>query len=179
MVDITLANRRFIFTLAYGLLSAALMLIHLLPLSFGPRWPGPDLLAAITFAWVLRRPMYVPITLVAAIFLMADVLFMRPLGLWTALMVLSVEFLRLREPSMREKPFPVEWISVATALLLAVASYHLILTIALVNPPPLAMSFVQYLLTVLCYPVVILVSRYVFGVTKMTPNDTDAMGRPR
>lgn len=179
MVDTTFVNRRLIFVLAYLCLAAGLMLLNLMPISVGTRWPGPDLLVVITFAWVLRRPRYVPVTIVAIVFLMADILFMRPLGLWAALMVLSVEFLRLREPSMREKPFPVEWASVATTLLIATVAYRLILTISLVDPPAISLTFLQYVLTVLAYPVVILVSRFIFGVNKMTLSQTDATGRQR
>ncbi len=179
MVDVALSNRRTIYSLVYVGLALALMIFHLLPVSVGFGWPGPDLLVAITFAWVLRRPRSVPVVLVAAVFLFADILFMRPPGLWAALMVLSVEFLRLRERNMRERQFPVEWASMAVTLLLAVVAYRIILLVALIEPPALALTFVQYVMTVLCYPLVILASRYLFGITKMTPNDTDAMGRPR
>ncbi|MEL7116204.1 MAG: rod shape-determining protein MreD, partial [Pseudomonadota bacterium] len=110
MAEPSPTRERWRFGATYAALVFGLMLIHLVPLSVGPgRIPGPDLLICITLAWVLRRPHYVPVLLVAALFLMADILFMRPLGLYAALVVLAVEFLRARAGQTREQTFPAEW----------------------------------------------------------------------
>ena len=64
---------------AFVALSLALIFVHLLPLETVPRkWAPPDILLAFAFAWVLRRPDYVPALLVAGVFLMADLLLQRP-----------------------------------------------------------------------------------------------------
>ena len=77
-------------------LALVLIFIKLLPLDFQPRvWAGPDLLVALTFAWVLRRPEFVPALTVGLVFLLADLLFLRPPGLFAALMVLGTQTLKL------------------------------------------------------------------------------------
>jgi rod shape-determining protein MreD len=49
--------------------------------------------------------------------LLADLLFLRPPGLWAAIVVLGHEFLRNREQGLRDMPFFVEWGLVASLLL--------------------------------------------------------------
>jgi rod shape-determining protein MreD len=52
----------------YAALAFALLFLRMLPLgSVAGAWPGPDLLVCLTFAWVLRRPDYAPVLLVAAV----------------------------------------------------------------------------------------------------------------
>ena len=67
-------------------LSTALLMLFLNLLPLGPVslvLPAPDLLIGLTLCWTMRRPDYVPLGLVALVFFLADVLHMRPLGLWT------------------------------------------------------------------------------------------------
>src|SRR6056297_633829 len=93
----TLPTGRWRYWLLFLAIAAVLFFVQLLPLDLQPgRFPGPDVLLLLAIAWVLRRPDFVPVLLVAAVFLLADILFMRPLGLWTALVVLGMEFLRAR-----------------------------------------------------------------------------------
>ena len=57
-------------------LAAAIGFAQLLPLHPGPgRIPGPDVLMALAFAWVVMRPDYVPLALLVAVFFLADILF--------------------------------------------------------------------------------------------------------
>ena len=57
----------------YAALALALLFLRLLPLgSIAGAWPGPDLLVCLTFAWVLRRPDYTPVLLIAAVLLLED-----------------------------------------------------------------------------------------------------------
>lgn len=66
----------------YVLLAFAVVFLHLLPLNTRPdRWPFPDVMIALTFAWVLRRPDYVPMLVVAMVMLISDLLLQRPPGL--------------------------------------------------------------------------------------------------
>lgn len=171
---------RWLFGLGYAAIIASLILVNLLPLAIIPgRFPGPDLMVCVTFAWVLRRPHFVPTPVVAVLFLVADMAFMRPIGLWAAIVVMAVEFLRSREPGTRERPFPVEWGIVAAVLLTMTLAYRSIQAVFLVDQVALGLEFSQFIITVLCYPAVVLITRVIFGVTKMTPNQTDAQGRPR
>ena len=180
MADHNLTANRWVYGTAYFGVISVLALFSILPTHIGPDgYPGPDLLIGVTFAWVLRRPQYVPTLLVAFVFLLADMLFMRPPGLWTALVVLAVEFLRAREAGSREQPFLVEWAIVAGVLLAITLANRLVLAVFLVNQAGLGLTLLQFFVTVLSYPVIALLSRLLFGVARMTPGETDARGRPR
>ncbi len=180
MADTSFASNRWIYGGAYIGVMTAIMLVHILPVRIGPQnLPGPDLMIAVTFAWVLRRPQYIPTLLVALVFLVADMLFLRPPGLWTALVVLAVEFLRAREASAREQAFPLEFALIAGTVLAITLVYRLILTMFLVVQAGFGLSLLQVATTLLSYPLIVLLSRSLFGVAKMTPGETDARGRPR
>jgi rod shape-determining protein MreD len=180
MASSNVAADRWIYGAGYFALMSALMLIYILPARIGPfGFPGPDLLIGVTFAWVLRRPHYVPTLLVAVVFLLADLLFLRPPGLWTALVVLAVEFLRARESGSREQPFLVEWAIVAAVLLAIALANRIVLALFLINQAGLGLTLLQLFVTILTYPVIVLLSRVLLGVVRMTPGETDAKGRPR
>ena len=180
MAENNITANRWVYALAYFAVMALLTLLYIMPINLWPGIiPGPDLLICVTFAWMLRRPHYVPTLLVAAVFLVADMLFMRPMGLWTALVVMAVEFLRVREASLREQGFAVEWAMVAAVMLAITVANRVILTVFLVVQTGIGLMILQLLVTILSYPLVVLLSRFAFSVGKMTPGDTDARGRPR
>ena len=57
-------------------LCLGLMFLHLLPLDSTPKgWAAPQLILALTFAWVLRRPEFVTPLMIALVFLLSDFLF--------------------------------------------------------------------------------------------------------
>ncbi len=176
----SLTANRWIYATAYFGVCAVIILAHLLPIDLVPgRFPGPDLLICITFAWVLRRPHYVPTLLIALVFLLTDMLFLRPPGLWTALVVLGVEFLRSREFSLREQSLMAEMLTVAAVFVAMALCYRLVLAIFLVPQPGLWITALQVLATLLCYPVIVGLSRLIFGVGRLSPVEADAIRRRR
>lgn len=91
-----------------------LTILRLMPLSTtAGHLPGPDILLCLIFAWMVRRPEYLPALMIAAVVLTEDMLLMRPPGLWTALVLLGAEFIRSRSALTRELSFGVEWLLVA------------------------------------------------------------------
>ncbi len=150
---------------------------RLLPLQMVPsRWAGPDMIVALCFAWVLRRPEYAPPLLIAAVMLLADLLFQRPPGLWAALIVMGAQTLKSRAPGLRDLSFLPEWLTVAGVLIVLTLSYRLILAVLLVPQAPLGLSLIELLSTLIAYPVVALFSALVFGVRKVRPGDAASMG---
>ena len=150
---------------------------RLLPLDTGPgKLPGPDLLVCLAFAWVLRRPDYVPVTLIAAVILLTDILFMRPLGLWTACVVLGAEFLRGREPFSRDLPFMLEWMVVSTVIAVMTVGYVLILALFVVDQPALGLTLIQMIATIAAYPLVVVFSARLLGLKKIPPGAVDQLG---
>ncbi len=178
MAEGNVAANRWLYGLAYFAVMAVFMLFQILPIETGPgRVPGPDLMVGLTFAWVLRRPRYAPTPLIALVFLIADLLFMRPPGLWTALVVVAVEVLRAREAGSREQPFPFEWALVAGTLLAITLADWLILAVFMVDRAGIGLVLLQFLATVFAYPLIVLALRLIFGVRKMAPGEVDALGR--
>lgn len=151
---------------------------RLLPLDAGPGgWRGPDLILLLTYCWALRRPEAVPVGLVAVVVLMTDVLFMRPLGLWTACVILGLEFLRARESLSRDLPFLGEWLMVGATILAVAVLNAVILSIFVVIRPGLGQVLIQTIVTILAYPLVALFSSSVLGFRKVTPGAVDQLGR--
>ncbi|MBD3764228.1 MAG: rod shape-determining protein MreD [Rhodobacterales bacterium] len=177
MADLAAASPH-LFRLAYAGLAGMLLFLRLLPLDSAPGGlPGPDLLLAVTFAWVLRRPDFVPVWLIALILLMEDLLLMRPPGLWAALVVLGAEFLRSRAAFSRELGLLLEWAMVAVVMVLAALAYRLVLAVAFLPQVALGQALVQVAITILCYPAVVALSRLAFGLRKPATGEVDAHGR--
>lgn len=162
MVD-PVVGHRWMSRAAFLGLATLFYLVRILPLDFAPGgWPGPDLLLALTFAWVLRRPDYVPAVLIAAVFLLDDLLSQRPPGLWAALVLLGSEFLRGRIALLRGRPFLAEWAMVAGVMAALMAVQHAVLTLVLVPQATLTEEVARLLATLLVYPPVAGLSRLAF-----------------
>lgn len=154
----------------FVVLCLILITLKLVPLNLtGARFPGPDLMLALAFAWLLRQPALVPLGLILLVFLLADFLLQRPPGLWTLLAILACESLRRRRLTMVEFPFLVEWGAVASAVMGMIVLNRLALWVLLVDQDPLGLSLAYGLVTIAIYPLVVVVSKYVFGLRKLGP----------
>ncbi len=170
-------RRPWIMRALYVLIVMIVLFVRLLPLDTVPKvWAAPELALAVTFAWVLRRPEFVPPLLIALVFLLADLLLQRPPGLWAALVLIGSEALRARAPGLRDLTFPVEWLTVAITLAIMTLGNRIILGLMVVDQAPLGLSLIQMVMTLIAYPVVVLATRTVFGVRKRAPGDVDMMG---
>jgi rod shape-determining protein MreD len=177
MVDASTGGR-WRYRLLFLMIVFLLCFVQLLPLEVDPgRIPGPDVMLLLAMAWVLRRPEYVPVTLVAGIFLLADVLFMRPLGLWTAIVILGLEFLRARSVAMRDWSFFVEWLTVASMITVMYMVNTLVLTIFLVDDAPLGLVLLRLIATILAYPLVVALGARAMGLRKIVPGEVDGLGQ--
>ncbi|PTQ66993.1 rod shape-determining protein MreD [Celeribacter persicus] len=164
------------FRVGYLLIAFTAAFFYLLPIQVGAgHWPGPDLILSVAFAWVLRRPDYVPVFLFAPVMLIADFIFLRPPGLWTLLSVLGLEFLRGRETTSRDMSFAMEWMMVGGVMLAMGLLYRLVLAVFMVDQTSLGLALMAQLSTLLSYPLVVLVSRYLLGMTKISPSEADEM----
>ncbi|MBL4768601.1 MAG: rod shape-determining protein MreD [Rhodobacteraceae bacterium] len=156
-------------------LAMLIMFFHLLPLDTLPRrWAPPDLLIAFVFAWALRRPDFVPVLSIAAVMLMADLMFQRPPGLLALLVLLGTENLRLRFAGLRDASFAGEWISVCIVLVAITVANRLVLALLAVQQAPLGLSLMQMLMTIAVYPLVVFITQSLFGVRTLAPSDADA-----
>ncbi len=160
----------------FAAIAAAVVFVQLLPFRIG--WgalPGPEIVSLLALAWVARRPDYVPAPLIAAVALMADILTMRPPGLWAALTVLGTEWLRGRGATTRELPFAVEWFLVAVIFTTMTVAAMAVGAVMLPSGPTPAGYLAQAAVSVTSYPAVVLLSVLVFGVRRPLPGGIDPM----
>lgn len=171
-MDSPLPRQMWIMRLAYLGLALAIMFFHLMPLDTVPRrWAPPDLLIALTLAWSLRRPEYVPTLVIAAVMLLADLLFQRPPGLLAMLVVLGSEYLKNSSLGQSDASFAGEWVSVSLVIVAMTLLNRFILGVLAVQQASFGLTLIQMVMTILAYPLVVLVTRFVMGVRKPAPRE--------
>lgn len=139
-------------------------------------WAGPDLLLVTALVWVARRPDLAPVLLIAAIFLLCDLLFQRPPGLWAALVLTLTEVIRSRAGDIRNMPLALEWGTVAVGIVAITVANRALLTIAVTPQAPLGLTLIQMILTILSYPLVVLAAHFLFGVSRTSPGQVNSLG---
>lgn len=176
MVD-PVTTRRFGFRCVFFGLCGVIIFLKMLPLSTIPRTiPGPDLLFCLTAVWIMRRPRWAPVGLIVLVHLIADILFLRPIGLWPAISLLGYEYLRAKAsgPTEIAAPLEVGMAGATFAVIVAVnALFQLIFGIA---QPSIATLALHIVMTVIAYPFVIAFSYYLIRVRRAKPTDLDGEG---
>ncbi len=171
-------SRRWAYRGLFVAIALLLIVLRMLPLSTKPEHvPGPDLLICFTFAWVLRRPDYVPVLLIALVFLFEDLILMRPPGLWAVIVVAGSEFLRGREALTRELGFAMEWAMASVVMVAMLLAYRMAFMVAFLDQPAFGLAALQIAASILCYPLVVLFSRSALNLHKAAPGEVDALGR--
>lgn len=161
----------------FAFLSVLILFMQLLPLQTLPRsWGSPDLLLLFALTFAARRPDFVPAPLIAAAFLLSDMLLQRPPGLWTALVLILTELLRNRAPAMRALPFPLEWTLVTVGIAAITLVNRAVLVMLLVPVAGLGLTLVQMAITIIAYPVVVAISHFFLGVSRPAQGAVDQLG---
>jgi rod shape-determining protein MreD len=159
-------------------LSASVIFFRMLP--FGAltgTMPPPDLIVLTGFAWVLRRPDFVPVLLFAALLFVTDLLFLRPPGLAAGLAVIGLEALRARAGLMREQSFLAEWVTVAAVLLLMMLAAQAVQIVFFVDHTRFGLTVLELISNILAYPLVVGVSVLAFRVRRLAPGEHAAEAR--
>lgn len=153
-----------------------ILFLRVLPLSAGfTGWPGPDLGLCLLFAWMLRRPDQLLAPAIVVLFLLEDVMLLRPLGLWAAIVLLGSEAARAREARWRDQPFMVEWLRVSILIGVMMLGYRVVMFLFLLPVPVLGQVILQYLATVALYPVVVFAARWLIGLRRISPVEAEMM----
>ncbi len=164
------------YRMAYVAFACVLIFLQLLPLDPGPgQLPGPDLLLVLTLSWVVVRSDLLPVFLVAAVFLISDLLLMRPPGLWTAFTILACEFVRTRRVLLRNAPFLIEWLLIACVITAMTVAQTLVLSIFAVPQPAFGLTVIRLIFTILAYPLVVLLMGRALGLSK-TSGERESVG---
>lgn len=165
--------KRLVFVVA----AFCIIVMQLVPLDMRPsRWAPPDILLAFTLAWVVRRPDYLPVTIIAAVFLITDLLFLRPPGLWAALVVILTETLRRRARDLRNVPLALEWGTIAFGIVAITLANRIVLALVVAPQAPLGLTISQMILTIAIYPVVVLTCHFAMGVRRPALGEVDGRG---
>lgn len=158
---------------AFGLLTLCILFVHLLPLktSAPTQWAGLDLLMVFAMAWSVRRPDYVPLLMLALLFLLADLLLQRPPGLWAALMLMACERLRGQAHILRDAGAATEYLNVSALIVGIYLLNRLVLGLVIVDLPPLGLYLLQMIATLAAYPFAVFITHALMGVRKLAPSD--------
>ncbi len=149
----------------YASLGLFVILAAILPLGLSAESAVmPDILMAMTFAWIIRRPATAPVFLVFLVALFADILMMRPLGLWAGITVLVGEFARSQVRPLREQMFVMEWLLFAGIFALALLLNNLMLSLAFSPRPNLDLTVNHILLTAAMYPIIVGIMHWIFHI---------------
>lgn len=171
-------SRTWMHRIIFALLAFTLIVIDLVPLDMRPAaWAAPDVLLVVTLVWVARNPAFVPVLTVAILFLLADLLFMRPPGLWAALVVILSEVIRRQHRDFRTMSLFVEWGTIAAGIVAITLANRLALALVMLPQPPLGLSLIELVFTIMVYPLVVLVAHFIFGVSRVTPGDVGRKGQ--
>lgn len=158
--------------LLFVALCLTVIFFKLLPFSTAPQlWAGPDFMVVISLAWAVRQPDYTPAWLIAALFLLADFLFMRPPGLGAFVMVIAIEIQRRRAPTIRDATFAMEWATAAALMVMIPLAARLILMVFFLDRPTLGLALIEAIMNIACYPLVVLLSQILFGVRRQDVRD--------
>ncbi|SUZ31465.1 hypothetical protein ROE7235_01211 [Roseibaca ekhonensis] len=190
MAERSLSGRLWFAALFLGI-GALIWLFRLLPLeglgdpSLAPgetgltlaRWPAPDIMLALTLAWVVRRPDLLPAPVIVAYFFIEDILMMRPPGLWALIMLGATEFLRRRNPTLRGLVFWLEFALVSAMMLGMFLLNRMVLGIVMVPQAPLGLSLAQFVGTVGVYPVMVACLHFGLGLRKPATGEVDDLGQ--
>ena len=144
-----------------------IIFMAVLPLDHLPgALPGPDLLLAAAIVWVIRRPDLAPLPIITVAFLMADILWMRPIGLTTAAVVVGTEYLRRNGAMTIEVPFIYEWTVAASVIAAITIGSAAVLSITGAHSPGVGALLIKLIGTIAIYPVMVAVARFGFGIQK-------------
>jgi len=149
-------------------LGLGVIFFRILPMQTGtPGLPGPDIILGVTLAWILRQPAAVPVTAIVFLFLLGDFLLQRPVGLWTLLALMAVVALENRRSALTEAPFFVEMAVISGLVLAMIVAERVILWVLMTDQPSLGLVLMEGLATIVIYPIVVFVSKFVLGMDKL------------
>lgn len=172
------AARRLLYALLFLTISMVVLFVRMLPLHSGAQsFPPPDLILCFAFAWTVRRPDYLPVLMVAAVLLLGDMLSLAPPGIAPLFAILGLEALRSRRGLLADQGFALEWASVAAILALMMLGERIVLGVFFVPQVSFGISVLNLLVTIVAYPVAVLISSLGFRIEWLKPGAIDPEAR--
>ena len=138
----------------------------------------PDLLYALSIAWIVRQDRSANMPLVVAMALLADFVLMRPVGLGALMLLITSEVARNNARVLRDYGFFLEWIAVGAGFVLMMLAQNLLLAMSLSNTLSLASIGRIALATFVTYPFIVAFLRYIIRLRPIPGGfDIDRLGR--
>ena len=179
MIDAALL-KTWAYCAGFALLGLLLTFSELLPLNtLTPSWVMPDVFLCVTFVCCIRRPRYVPMLIIALVFLFQDLLLNRPPGLFAALTLMASEWLKRRSQRTEEFPFIKEYLSVILAIAVVLLGTRWAVGIVMLPMPEAFLTLSELLSTVLFYPLLVLFTQVVLKVRRAGFGDLEAAAGER
>ena len=155
-----------IYTTKYIFLGFFILSVQILPLPIIQQeilWP--DLLFLSTSGWLIRRPNYLPIFIIFLVHIVADIILLRPIGLWSGLSLIIFVFIKWRISRTKAIfKFGQELVFVISLFTLLIITNMFFQSIFRIVNPPLIMILLQLTFAIIIYPLVIFSLHYVLGV---------------
>ncbi|MCY3876217.1 MAG: hypothetical protein OXF88_18245 [Rhodobacteraceae bacterium] len=150
------------------------IMLYLLPFGiFRQALSLPDLVYCCVICVVIREPRAAPFWIIVPVMLIGDVFHMRPLGLWTLIVVCVAEAFRIAHVFFQNHGFVIAWIAAVIGYLVALGIQQIALILLFVPTPPLGQLFTMFVLTGVAYPLVSLVWAGLLGNRKPHRANTD------
>ena len=163
-----------LYRLLATVLIALWVFVSLLPINGATAGlPWPDLAYCLMIAWILRRPEYMPFPLVVLLGLAMDFLFFKVPGAWTLILLISTEILRRSSETEGNSGLVYEGTAVLATLVGAFLGHRALLAIFGAPQPPLGGTLLELVFTLIAYPLVALISVYIFQIRR--PHLTDSL----
>ena len=160
-------HRIILWRLVLLLFAASIMFFNLIPFTLAPTaLPMPDILFCVTCALIIRRPEVVPFWLIFLIYFSFDIFLTRPLGVWTACVLISTEVLRANRDAFMENLFPFEWFYVSLMFPITLMLNQIILIVAFTPTPTFANMAWEFIFTVPPYPLIVFIITYMLRIKK-------------
>ena len=153
------------------------IMLYLMPFGlFRQALSLPDLIYCSVICVVVREPRVAPFWIIVPVLLIGDVFHMRPLGLWTLIIVCVSEAFRIAHVFFQNHGFVIEWIAAVLGYVVALGMQQIALVLLFVPAPSLGQLFAMLLLTGAAYPLLSLIWAGLLGRRKLHPTKT---GRDR
>ena len=112
----------------------------------------PDLLTCLVFAILINKPKLFPSYIILLIYILADIILMKPIGLYCALMFVAAELIRKYNNIIRKETFLIHWFIFFSSLIVVQILYLSSHKLFFMPSPQLILLTKQFVLTVFFYP---------------------------
>ena len=141
--------------LAFICLSLLILVILMTPLTMStPDYPFPDLLTCFIFAFFINNKINTPWSAVLVVSLLADLLWFRPVGLFTFFTVVGIEAVRWHLPTRNTPSVFVEMIYFYTFFVAVFLCVSFVKIIAAIPTTDFYHNINFVIFTLLTYPVI-------------------------